>query len=643
MTRFISGLGLALAAVSAAAEIVPEVLRGVDARAAALLLSGQRGGAIEGALVAGPVEATEDGTCRADFWLQVDGTRLVSGRQAGTAEVEVVTYALAGASGVVAFDRVLLRLDAGRLGDPRSRGGPRVHRRLPGLPCTRLTLRVLLLHRGSGDFFLGEAQAEVAGEGWIGFVLAAKGEEVEVGGQESNGSLTPEVRPIAWPGRTLSVALFPPLGARPEGEIRGRLRGGKASPLTRVPASEAGDVVQLEWPVPEGAPPGATTLEVLIPAGGGEEAVVRMPVWVAGREEAAGWVAGENDGGASSLVPLAKPLPPASELRAAYLAVLRQLAQGEPEGALQAAESLQRRALGEGGGERQERYASAILSVARELAAGENAALAPLFWLHYELLHEFTAGAEHLHGTVAAGQLAALAGLCDRRRCAGEVRLAAGQALTGLGEFHARQAAWHQARRYFQRALELAPELEAARIGAAAVAEWLGEYGEAVALLRPAENAPAVDGELLLRLGVNLSRLGETRRGVAVLRRCVDQQKPEWARVAALEELARIELAAGRPAAAVGLLGPAAAAFPAYSSLRLLLAQAHEEGGEAAAARALWAELAAAPPGGGESPRLLYTRRPVRAISACRQELRAAEKRARPALAVALQGLGQGE
>lgn len=637
MTRSAAGLALAVVAAGAAAEVVPEVLRGVDARAAALLLSGQRGGAIEGAVVAGPVTVTEGGACRVDSWLEVDGAALLAGQGSGISEVEVVTYALAGVGGVVTFDRVLLRLDAGLLGERLRRDGLWVHRRLPGLPCTRLTLRVLLLHRGTGDFFLGEAQAELAGENWLGFVLANRGEGVEAGDEESSEPLALAARPIARPGRALSIALFPPLGARPEGEMRGRLTGGEAAPLTRLPVPQAGDAVLLEWVVPGGAPPGETTLEVLASAGGGEEVVVRLPVWVAG------WVAGETEGGASSVAPSAELLPPAGELRAAYLVVLRQLAQGERELALQSAESLQRRALGEGGGARQERFASAVVGVAREVAGEQGAALAPLFWLHHELFHEFASNADHLHATVAAGQLAALASLCDGRRCGAAARRAAGQALAGLGEAHARQAAWHQARRYFQRALELAPELEAARLGAAAVAEWLGEYGEGVAVLRPAESSPKVDGELLLRLGVNLRRLGETRRAAAALRRCADQQGPEWVRVLALEELAQLELAAGRPAAAVALLAPAATAFPSYPSLRLLLAQAHEEGGEGAAARALLAGLVAAPAGSGESPRLHYTRRSARAIDAHREELREASERAQPALAVVLRGRGQGE
>lgn len=627
MRRSAAGLALAVVAAGAAAEVVPEVLRGVEARAAALLLSGQRGGAIEGAVVAGPVMAAEDGACRVDLWLEADGTTLLAGQHSGISDVEVVTYALADAGGVVAFDRVLLRLDADLLGERLRRHGLRVHRRLGELPCARHTLRVLLLHRGRGDFFLGEAQAEVAGEGWLAFVLANRGEGVEVGGEESSGSLAPAARPVAWPGRTLSVALFPPGGTRPEGEIRGRLAGGEAMPLTRLPAPEVGGAMLLEWPVPGGAPGGPAILEVLASGDGGEEVVVRVPVRVVGRE------------GAASVAPSAEPLPPAGELRAAFLAVLRQLARGGREQALQAAEALQRRALGEGGGARQERFASAVLGVAREVAGEQGAALVPLLWLHHELFHEFASNADHLRATVAAGQLAALASLCDGRHCGGEVRLAAGQALAGLGEAHARQAAWHQARRYFQRALELAPELEAARLGAAAVAEWLGEYGEAVTVLRPAGSSPKVDGELLLRLGVNLRRLGETRRAAAALRRCADQPGPEWVRVLALEELAQLELAAGRPAAAVALLAPAVAAFPFFPSLRLLLAQAHEEGGEAATARALLAEPAAAPAGSGESPRLHYTRRSARAIGAHREELRAACERAQPALAAALASL----
>lgn len=639
MRRSAAGLALAVVAAGAAAEVVPEVLRGVDARAAALLLSGQRGGAIGGAVTAGLVTATAGGQCRVDLWLEVDGSTLLGEQRAGVAEVEVVTYALVQGGRVVGFDRVLLRLDVDELGERLRRHGLRVHRRVAEVLCTAQTLRVLLLHRANGEFFLGEVQANVAGEGWTGFVLAPREEGgVEVGLAEPEELPPPAARPAVRPGTVVTVALHPPVGVRPEGSIRARLAGGEALPLAQVAAVGPGDAFLLEWLVPRGAPLGRTALEVLLTAGEGEEVVVRMPVWVVGQEGVASWVFGEAEAEVASLPPSSgEPLPSAAELRAAYLAALRQLALGEHGQALQAAESLLRRALGHGGKERQQRLVNTVLGVAKEVAGEEGAALAPLLWLHHELFHSFAAFAEPLYSAVTASQVAALAGLCDARRCVGDARLAAAQALAGLGEAHARQAAWHHARRYFQRALELAPELQAARVGAAAVAEWLGEYGEAVALLQPAENWPVVDGELLLRLGVNLRRLGETRRAAAVLRRCADQASPEWVRIVALEELARMELAAGRSANAAALLAPAVAAFPTHASLRLLLAQAHEEAGEAAAARALFADLAATPGGSGETPRLRYSRRPEGAIQARREELRAAGDRARPELVAAVE------
>lgn len=632
-------VALALLASGAAAEVVPQSLRGVDARSAALLLSGQRGGSVRAAVAAGPVTTAEGAACRLDAWIEVDGASLLGEQRTGTADVELSIYAMAGGGRVNAFDRVVLRLDQAALGERLRRHGLRLHRRLD-VPCGAQTLRVLVLNVASDEFFLGEAPAPLGGEGWIAQVLAPPGEWVEAAAGDA-ASPPPAALPLLRPGALVSLALYPPGDGLPAFEVRGRLAGESpeeiATAMSEAAASGvSGEPRTLHWLVPTTAREGAAELEVLI-AAAGSEVVVRVPVTVGRVDGPSTWIAaGTQDAPAAPPPGPAEPLPSATELRSDYLDVLQLLARDEFPLALETAAELQRRALGDGRAARRERLSRAIQGVAAEVAGGDGRHLPPLLWLHLDLFHRCAGASDHLQATAAADHLVALAGLCDKGRCGDHVRAVAAQTLAALGEAHAVRASWQPARRFFRRALALAPELEAARLGAAAVAEWIGEYHEAVDVLRPLENSPAASGEVLLRLGVNLRRLGDERRARAVLRRCAAGGAQEWARVAALEELARIDLAAGRPGEAVARLAPAVDSLPDQPSLRVLLAHALEESGNATAAASLLRELAAAPGGLEETPRLRYTRSSEESAGAMRRAVRDAARPVLPALAAAV-------
>ncbi len=639
MTRLCAGLAVLLWAIGAAAELVPQALPGVDARTAALLLSGQRGGSIRAAVSAGPVTPAEGAACRLDAWIEVDGDSLLGDPRSGSAEVEVSIYAMAAAGRVTAFEGVLLHLDQESLGERLRRHGLRLHRHL-AVPCGVQTLRVLVLNVATDEFFLGEAEASLAGEGWIVQVLAPPGEWVEaVSGDLATSP--PAARPLLRPGSVVWLALYPPGDGLQAIEARGRLAGGApeaiATPMSEAASSGApGEGRTMEWLVPDNAAEGSAELQVLIAAAGGD-VVLRVPVSVGRADGPLTWLEAEAQAApAAPPASSAERLPSATELRAEYLGVLQLLTGEDVPLALQTAAELQRRVIGDGNAARRERLARTVLGVAAEVAGDGGRHLSPLLWLHLELFHHFAGAFDHLHATAAADHVVSLTGLCDRGRCSEQVRAAAGWALASLGGAHARRASWQPARRHFRRALALAPELDEARLGAAAVAEWIGEYREAVDVMRSQENSPGAGGEALLRLGVNLRRLGEERRARAVLQRCASADAPQWARVVALEELARMELAAGRPGEAVALLAPAVGSLPGEPSLRLLLAHALEGSGDMAAAAMLLRELAAAPGGLEESPRLRYTRWSEESAGAMRRAVRDAARPVLPALAAVL-------
>lgn len=639
MTGRRASLVLLLCALGAAAEVVTHAQRGVDPRTAALLLSGQRGGSIRAAVSAGPVTPVEGAACRLDAWIEVDGDSMLGESRSGSADVEVSIYAMAAAGRVTAFDRILLRLDQESLGERLRRHGLRLHRNLT-VPCGVQTLRVLVLNVASDEFFLGEAEASLAGERWIVQVLAPPGELVEaVSGDLATSP--PAARPLLRPGSVVSLALYPPGDGLQAIEARGRLAGGApeaiATPMSEAASSGAsGGPLTLHWEVPATAREGAAELEVLI-AAAGDDVVVRVPVTLGRADGPSTWIAAATQVALAAPPPgPAEPLPSATELRSDYLGALELLARDEGPLALQTAAEVQRRALGDGRAARRERLSRAIQGVAVGVAGEDGRHLLPLLWLHLELFTHFAGASDHLHATAAADHLLSLTSLCETGRCGEQVRTVAAQALVALGEAHALRVSWQPARRYFRRALALAPELDEARLGAAAVAEWMGEYLEAVEVLRLRENSSDAGGELLLRLGVNLHRLGDERRARAVLQRCAGAGGQGWTRVAALEELARIDLAAGRPGEAVALLAPAVDVLPGEPSLRLLLAHALEGSGDAATAAMLLRELAAAPGGVEESPRLRYTRWSEESAGAMRRAVRDAARPVLPALAAVL-------
>lgn len=638
MLQCSAGLALLVWAMAAQAEVVPQALRGVDVRSAALLLSGQQGGPLRAAVTASPVIPADEGGCQLNAWVEVDGQSLVGEQRHSRVEVELSIYALA-AGQVTAFDRVLLPLDLQAVGESVGRHGVRVHRRLL-VPCGSHTLRVLVRNVGEDTFFLGEAQAPLAGQGWIAQVEASSSLWLEVGGDERPAS-SPAARPLLRPGATVALALYPPDDEKDSFGVRGRLvvpeGEAEATPMNQARTGGApGQPRILEWVVPDSAAQGPAQLEVMISTAQ-DDVVIRLPVSVGRADGPPTWLGPlpAEDTSTPAAAPAGVPLP-AAEVRSEYLGVLQLLADHDFSRAMWAAVALQRRALGDGTAARREHFARAILAVAAELAEEGGWQLPPLLWLHLEAFHSFVDAWDPLHASAAADHVLSLASLCHRGRCLESVRIPAGLALASLGEAHAQRASWQAAMGYFRRALALAPRLQQARLGAAAVAEWLGEYREVVDILGGPEPRPDAGGEALLRLGVNLQRLGEERRARAALQRCAEVGEPEWTKVVAWEELARMELAAGRAREAVAVLQGAVNRLPQEPSLRLLLAYALESSGDVAGATPLFNELAATPGRGEATPRLRYTRR-AGGDGSARRQLREAAQGALPRLAAGLE------
>jgi tetratricopeptide (TPR) repeat protein len=122
------------------------------------------------------------------------------------------------------------------------------------------------------------------------------------------------------------------------------------------------------------------------------------------------------------------------------------------------------------------------------------------------------------------------------------------------------------------RALEIDPDHHLALYLAAYNEEKLADYRHAREHLERLAELRAEDGEVELRLAVNLARTGDKNRAHQLLAGLVGSH-PGWVAIVAAQELADLLTEEGSPHLAADVLGTALERFPGSSQLQLQLAQ----------------------------------------------------------------------
>lgn len=199
----------------------------------------------------------------------------------------------------------------------------------------------------------------------------------------------------------------------------------------------------------------------------------------------------------------------------------------------------------------------------------------------------------------------------------------AAAALSGLALPYLESPAPQRAGVLLERALRLGGDVPMRLIVLAAVRTREGDSREARALLDRALAAAPDNREAALRRAIADFAAGEADRAERPLRRlCTEGKEPatDWIALLACQELARIELAAGRFAEAEALLSKSLARWPAEPSLLLAQAFVQRKLGRRAEASALALRtLAVGPPvaiysgdgrADGDSPRTRYVQGP---------------------------------
>jgi Flp pilus assembly protein TadD len=627
----------------------PSPLRGVSARVAALMMSGQQGGAIPIAVLALPVAATAEGT-RVFVAADIEGTNLLARQEGSTVQVEVYVYAVTADGSVSGSTAAAFTLGLERAIELLSRGSIKFLASLDVRPGAA-AVRVLVRNVQTGSFGIAEApRVTPAAEGTFAFlsplltgepasawvVARAQAEDVLWGSAGHPfsflpGASLPSVRPVlaARSDATLWVLAR---GAEPgAGTLAVRVLGREAKEVAAFDATvlerrESGlagaRLLRLHLPVPQ-LPPGPYVLELVAASMTPDvrlvsstvvmvaeaETVKAQPLWVqfGSPREAA------DDGAPRERTTFAgRPgrSRVSAKLVAEYRAALAKLPSEPVAAVLAALSELEAAALPTGTAAEWETLVASERQVAEELAGGRPASVLALAYLHFELSGSYAQRKAYLLAAHARRMTEVLAVLYADR--AGKAaRPAVAGLLAGLAGGLQQPGMSGGMERLFRRALQFDPANRAALMGLAAGLERIGQYRLAAESFSRLVELDAADAEARLRLGVNLGRLGEDAKSAEVLKACTTTASPRWVRVVAYQELAAALIRSGRFAQAHRILTEAVAAVPGDEALAISLAYVLDRLHRPIDARTVADGVRAARRDDGDSPRYRYSEWPT--------------------------------
>jgi tetratricopeptide (TPR) repeat protein len=634
-------LVFALAAVPGAATPLPpadasdglfaaSVIRHVDMRAAALLMSGQRGGAIDGVLTVGAPEAV-NGMFRVPFWIELGRSTAAATDGADRWVLDVFVYALDDQQEVESFEGRGLQLDLGATRQPKS--GVRLHGSVE-VSSTVRTLRVLARDQESGEFYLDEGRVPLSSEdsGVAGSLIVFPGtgegwhevappdwsfESTHVPGFEIAGvHYIPQGRPVIAAPSELDFFVVATL---PEGEfstIDGSLwndRGMEVDPgdlvlVGSLPTATKGQIAYgLRWRVP-GLDPGRYLLELSLAGSSGDpvtEEIAVIAVPLATVSEHSTWVTFAD-------APSRRTMPRASAAELAYLDALGLCASGRWNECVEGVFEIEDRAIREDGGTKPPSNLLGLEgSGINNLVEHSPSSMIPLLAVHHDVFRAWAAAGDPVGQRHGVRLIAAMARDISKRPSLAPATSAAVAVLASVGDTLHQLGVFDGANMVFDLALELDPTHQASLLGTAADHEWLGHYQETVEVLRNLGQRADSLFEARLRLGVNLLRTGRHTDATTELRACTGRGAPAWVRAVAYQELALYNLDDGRPEDAKALIEEATEALPKDITLRLMSAYIEETRGNLGEARLVLSRLdERALSSYRESPRKRYARWP---------------------------------
>ncbi len=580
--------GQALEKVGNAAMVLEaQEIGGVDVHTATLLLSGQEGGDVEGALLWTIGNPTDDGRVEVPFIVEVDGAQLINGLDDDRIAVAFLAYVVDDSG------RIVEHIAQGIVVDPAEAAGKLRDSGLKFIGRTTLhpgfyDLRVMVREHGSGRFFLARTRLSVWGPtdtptaalpllfedrfpSWI--IVRQRGVPAELQIGAAN-PLLPAARPVVVEDQPAGFLLCE-VGSLPVSSVEIEL----LDAADRVVAGYPLEVTRSEIPFLLRAtlpgmdlPPGRYTLVVTPWSGGAAaETTVATGIVMVERDAPPSWVGrstprpagtrGGGDGASDRGGRFRK-----GRARATYREVLAALAAGDWTAARGMLADLERSA-----------FSADVLrslrriedGVAVELGERNPRSLMPVAVLHHQMVRRYIA---HRDFVLAAHARAVTADLAVRIGIPGNEPGFGAGLLVNLASDLSRSVATGPARVYLESALLLDPSHRPALLALGASLERTADYGEAARVFGKLVEADPENAEGTLRLAVNLARTGRQRDAATLFLRLLRGRPAEWIGVLAAQELARLMIAGNASEDALAVMETSIQRWPSDQRLRVLRA-----------------------------------------------------------------------
>jgi len=562
----IAGCAQAFSLAAESQETTPEVLEAVEigavkATTGGLLLSGQAGGDVDGALIWSLAGRDASGRVDVPYVIEVDGGALLRGSSGRSMAIGIYAYVVDGEGRVVDFIAQGLVLDSATYRDAIRGSGLKFVGRF-ALEPGDYTLRVMVQNNRTGTYFMswsiltlpiaddpsphllpplfpdpvspwtvarqkGEITA-FAVENGAGILPAARPTLVEnqpavvyLGGGGWDESSVVEVRILDELGRTVSEPL--PLvqsADPPSGEFQFR----------RIALT------------PVDLPPGEFSFVVTLADENAGEVLRRATrLTVVSEGETRGW-AGVGD---PEIVPAAGAPGEGSEtaqklnkkeIRTAYRRALRPLGDGDAVTARRQVAELERRVVSDLSRTALLTLSEAELAEARALAKADPTCLMPLALMHRDLYRGYAARREGLLSTHARKMAIGYAEELGRTKP--YFGFSEGLMVNFASDL-AQAGASSSARDLLERALRLNRGYRPAMLSLGFSFERNADYFEAASVYQDLVDTHPDFEEGRLRLGVNLIRTGRDGAGEELLRGLVGRGATAWVEAIAAQELVR--------------------------------------------------------------------------------------------------------
>jgi Flp pilus assembly protein TadD len=699
MRRLIAAL-LLLAAAPLTAQTEPpppvRVLRtgGLRVETAALLMSGQEGGTIPLATLVLPLPASAGSRSRVLVLLEMDGAETVAGQTTGLLRLEVCLYAITGAGapaeggpgGRVAGSRMdTVEVDLSRVGPDLERSGLKYVGELD-LPPGEYALRALVRNSATAEVGLRSIAVAVPdfsqrpglilppllpepADAW----LVARGAGLASPPSVFSMDALPSARPILAPSvkTDLRVAAWKLEGSSDWAvaglrvEVR---RPGGARVATfplEISGREASTIPGLEILTasfePKEIEEGVYEIRALPAEGRGDDAAILSTSFVLLERGSDGQVwaaltqprraqAGQPDTAVASTTGERKSPPArrgrrvrridAGPVKAAYRQALALLASGEREAARVAVTKMETSVLSGEKPASSEDLLEVELDVAQEVSRGEAEAVVPLLTLHQVIYRDSVRRQSFLLSTHDRELVFRLAALYADRSGTPEGRKKAARFLDGIAAEMIWTAPPSLRARLYKQILSFDPEDRTALLCMAVDAERQGRYAEAVGHLEHLERLRPGQPEVLLRLSVNLARIGkvqDARRILSNITGISDRTRAEpWHVAVASQELARMLMAAGDLDAAEAAVREGLRRQPDDDKLAIQLGMIRDLRKDPRGAREAVAKVGIKTGGSGGAARNRYNRMPLEELDRAWSELQQAALDLLPSLAAAL-------